>query len=124
MPYTLDELYTDAELDVLTISELREVATEWSIDITGLTLKKDILTAVKLYFATERAKVEPVAVEPTPAASLIESPNFRPIDKDGKDIKSQFKVEEVDVWKRCSKKVKQLSIIPPAGWSGGTRDAS
>jgi hypothetical protein len=130
MPYTLDELYTDEELAPLTLTQLKEIATEWGIDLGGATLKADVFAAVSAFFAAEREKVVPV--------TMLDSPDFRPIDNDGKDIKSQFKVEqvtwnvgyrktgtrinshgvEVDVRVPITKT--QLSIVPPKGWGGGS----
>jgi hypothetical protein len=130
MPYTLDELYTDEELAPLTLTQLKEIATEWGIDLAGATLKADVFAVVSAFFAAERAKV--------PVSSLLESPSFRPIDKDGKDIKSQFKVEQVS-WNAGYRKTgtrinshgvgvdvlepvtkTQRSIVPPDGWGGGS----
>ena len=117
MTYTIDELYTDLELDGFTLPDLLDIAKDWEIDLGGAKLKKDVLTAVKLFFAAERAKAQPAKID-----DLIDSPSFKPIDKDGKDIKAQFKVRNIDIWKRNGKAVMQRSIIPPDGWTGSTSD--
>jgi len=116
MPYTLDELYTDEELDACTLTELKDIAEDWEIDISGLKLKADILTELKLYFATERAKAEPASLD-----DLIDQLTFCPVDKDGKDIKGEFKIRRIGIWKRNGQELMQRSVIAPDGWTGSMK---
>lgn len=41
---------TEAELDGMTVAALRETAEAWGVDLDGITLKADILAALKAYF--------------------------------------------------------------------------
>lgn len=46
-PYAFDGASTATELNNMTVAELRKYASENGIALTGLTLKADILTAIK-----------------------------------------------------------------------------
>jgi hypothetical protein len=108
---------TKTELEALTKVELEDLALDYGIpDVDTGMLKADMISAMLAWF-----KDNP---EELPAdATVLDAPSFKPVDPEGLDIKSQFKLE-MQVINHAGRpnELRQLSVIPPEGWGGGQKE--